>query len=87
MKSLSEMVTEGKTKLEVPISVPDNANFIFIDTTTGDLTFYQGAEAVASMLKENECEEKDIDDMKKATSKVGGSYLIWGGDGAIFRFG
>lgn len=87
MKSLSEMVVEGKTKLEVPISVPDNANFLFIDTTTGDLTFYQGAEAVASMLKENEAEDSEVSEMKKATSKVGGSYLIWGGDGAIFRFG
>lgn len=87
MKSLSEMVTEGRNRLEVPIDVPNNANFLYIDTTTGDLTFYQGVDAVAGMLKECEVEEKDIAEMKKATAKVGGSYLIWGGDGAIFRFG
>lgn len=87
MKSLSEMVTEAKTKLEVPVAMPDNANFLFIDTTTGDLTFYQGVDAVAGMLKEVEADEKEIAEMKKATSKVGGSYLIWNGDGAIFRFG
>lgn len=87
MKSLSEMVTEGKNQLERPIDVPDNANFLFIDTTTGDLTFYQGVDAVASMLKESDAEDSEIAEMKKATSKVGGSYLIWGGDGAIFRFG
>lgn len=87
MKSLSEMVTEGRNQLERPIDVPDNANFLFIDTTTGDLTFYQGVDAVASMLKESDAEDSEIAEMKKATSKVGGSYLIWGGDGAIFRFG
>lgn len=87
MKSLGEMVTEAKTKLEVPVAMPDNANFLFIDTTTGDLTFYQGVDAVVGMLKEVDVEEKDIAEMKKATSKVGGSYLIWNGDGAIFRFG
>lgn len=87
MKSLSEMVTEAKTKLEVPVAMPDNANFLYIDTTTGDLTFYQGVDAVVDMLKEVEVEDSDIAAMKKATAKVGGSYLIWGGDGAIFRFG
>lgn len=40
MKSLSEIIVEGRNQLERPVDVPDNANVLFIDVTSGNLTFY-----------------------------------------------
>lgn len=89
MKSLSEMVTEGKNRLEVPVDVPNNANVLFIDVTSGDLTFYQGVDAVISMMKDDSdmWEESELSDVKKALSKNGGSIQLGGGDYTILRFG
>lgn len=89
MRSLSEMVTEGKNRLEVPVDVPDNANVLFIDVTSGQLTFYQGVDAIISMMKDDGdmWEESELADVKKALSKNGGSIQLGGGDYTILRFG
>ena len=89
MISLSEMVTEGKNRLEVPVGVPDNANVLFIDVTSGQLTFYQGVDAVISMMKDDGdmWEESELADVKKALAKNGGSIQLGGGDYTILRFG
>lgn len=83
------MVTEGKNRLEVPVDVPNNANVLFIDVTSGDLTFYQGVDAVISMMKDDSdmWEESELSDVKKALSKNGGSIQLGGGDYTILRFG
>lgn len=89
MKSLSEIIVEGRNQLERPVDVPDNANVLFIDVTSGNLTFYQGVDAVISMMKDDGdmWEESELADVKKALAKNGGSIQLGGGDYTILRFG